>query len=79
MTSFCSCKFGRIKYNIFILDSRFLKDLNKKLGGAIVIRYCAEDDCGDFLWSHSTHSMIIGHMNCNDKSAKVSYIYTQYV
>ncbi|XP_016840783.1 threonine aspartase 1 [Nasonia vitripennis] len=52
------------------LDSRFLKDLNEKYGGVLAIRYSAEDGCGDFLWSHTTNSMIIGYMNSNDKSAK---------
>lgn len=52
-------------------DSKLLNGLNEKLGGVMCIRYNKEDKSGDFLWSHTTNSMVIGYMNSNDKSAKV--------
>ncbi|CAB0045156.1 unnamed protein product [Trichogramma brassicae] len=57
------------------IESRYLLGIKEKLGGSIVIRYNAQDDCGDFLWTHSTNSMIIGYMNANSKGAK-SYMST---
>ncbi|KAG7202833.1 hypothetical protein KM043_009986 [Ampulex compressa] len=51
------------------IDSRFLCDLEQKLGGVIAIRYSPQEKLGDFLWSHSTNSMIIGYMSSNERAA----------
>ncbi|OAD58864.1 Threonine aspartase 1 [Eufriesea mexicana] len=50
------------------IDSKFLYDLEQKLGGVIAIRYAPQEGLGDFLWSHSTNSMIIGYMNSNEQT-----------
>ncbi|KAJ8670485.1 hypothetical protein QAD02_001744 [Eretmocerus hayati] len=52
------------------MGSKFLANLSEKHGGVIAIRYSIDDDCGDFLWSHSTNSMIVGYMSSKNKSAK---------
>lgn len=49
--------------NADFIDSRFLYGLEQKHGGVIAIRYSPQERVGDFLWSHSTNSMIIGYMN----------------
>ncbi|EFN66280.1 Threonine aspartase 1 [Camponotus floridanus] len=49
--------------NVDFIDSKFLYGLEQKLGGVIAIRYSPQEGLGDFLWSHSTNSMIIGYMN----------------
>ncbi|XP_033228720.1 threonine aspartase 1-like isoform X2 [Belonocnema kinseyi] len=51
------------------IDSRFLSELEQKLGGAIAIRYSSEEKLGDLLWSHSTNTMIVGYMNSMEKTA----------
>ncbi|XP_017885648.2 threonine aspartase 1 [Ceratina calcarata] len=51
------------------LNSRFLDGLEQKLGGVVAIRYSPQEGSGDFLWSHSTNSMIVGYMNSNDQTA----------
>ncbi|XP_076632242.1 taspase 1 isoform X4 [Colletes latitarsis] len=50
------------------IDSKFLYGLDQKLGGVIAIRYSAQEGLGDFLWSHSTNSMIIGYMNSSEQT-----------
>lgn len=55
----------------FLSDSKFLCGLEQKLGGVIAIRYAAQEGVGDFLWSHSTNSMIIGYMNSNEQTPMV--------
>ncbi|KAK9304342.1 hypothetical protein QLX08_004316 [Tetragonisca angustula] len=50
------------------IDSKFLCGLEQKLGGVIAIRYAPQEGVGDFLWSHSTNSMIIGYMNSNEQT-----------
>ncbi|XP_043256369.1 threonine aspartase 1-like isoform X1 [Colletes gigas] len=50
------------------IDSKFLYGLDQKLGGVIAIRYAAQEGLGDFLWSHSTNSMIIGYMNSSEET-----------
>ncbi|KOC66712.1 Threonine aspartase 1 [Habropoda laboriosa] len=50
------------------IDSKFLCGLEQKLGGVIAIRYAPQEGLGDFLWSHSTNSMIIGYMNSNERT-----------
>ncbi|XP_624615.1 threonine aspartase 1 isoform X2 [Apis mellifera] len=50
------------------IDSKFLYGLEQKLGGVIAIRYAPQEGLGDFLWSHSTNSMIIGYMNSNEQT-----------
>ncbi|XP_034946315.1 threonine aspartase 1-like [Chelonus insularis] len=52
------------------IDSEFLHGLDQKLGGAIAIRYSLDDSIGDLLWTHSTNSMILGHMSSHDSNAK---------
>jgi len=64
VTSFC----------FFFLDSKFLYGLEQKLGGVIAIRYSQQEGLGDFLWSHSTNSMIIGYMNTSERAPMV-YIF----
>ncbi|KZC05879.1 PREDICTED: threonine aspartase 1-like [Dufourea novaeangliae] len=51
------------------IDSKFLCELEQKLGGVIAIRFAPQEGLGDFLWSHSTDSMIIGYMNSTEQSA----------
>ncbi|XP_015610184.1 threonine aspartase 1 isoform X2 [Cephus cinctus] len=51
------------------IDSMFLRGLEQKLGGVIVIKYSSLEGFGDVLWSHSTNSMIIGYMNSNERTA----------
>lgn len=55
--------------NVDFIDSKFLRGLDQKLGGVIAIRYAAEEGLGDFLWSYSTNSMIIGYMNSCEQAA----------
>ncbi|KAH0952741.1 hypothetical protein HN011_010336 [Eciton burchellii] len=55
------------------IDSKFLYGLEQKLGGVIVVRYSPQEGLGDFLWSHSTNSMIIGYMNTCGR-APISYM-----
>ncbi|XP_076235332.1 taspase 1 isoform X2 [Calliopsis andreniformis] len=50
------------------IDSRFLYGVEQKLGGVIAIRYAAQEGVGDFLWSHSTNSMIVGYMNSSERT-----------
>lgn len=50
------------------IDSKFLYGLEEKNGGVIAIRYSPEEGLGDFLWSHSTKSMIIGYMNSSERA-----------
>ncbi|XP_066600315.1 threonine aspartase 1-like [Prorops nasuta] len=50
------------------IESRFIVGLNQKLGGVIAIKYNPEDELGEFLWAHSTETMVIGYMNSNEKS-----------
>ncbi|EFN89863.1 Threonine aspartase 1 [Harpegnathos saltator] len=59
--------------NADFIDSKFLDGLEQKLGGVIAIRYSPQEGLGDFLWSHSTNSMIIGYMNTCE-NAPVSYM-----
>ncbi|XP_014486523.1 PREDICTED: threonine aspartase 1-like isoform X1 [Dinoponera quadriceps] len=59
--------------NADFIDSKFLNGLEQKLGGVIAIRYSSQEGLGDFLWSHSTNSMIIGYMNTSE-NAPVSYM-----
>lgn len=49
------------------IESRFLCGLEQKLGGVIAIRYSPQEKVGEFFWSHSTNSMIIGCMNTYDR------------
>ncbi|KAK2576807.1 hypothetical protein KPH14_005443 [Odynerus spinipes] len=51
------------------IESRFLNGLEQKLGGVIAIRYSPQERLGDFLWSYSTNSMIIGYMNSNERTS----------
>ncbi|KYN19910.1 PREDICTED: threonine aspartase 1 [Trachymyrmex cornetzi] len=55
------------------IDSKFLCGLEQKLGGVIAVRYSPQEGLGDFLWSHSTNSMIIGYMNTCER-ASMSYM-----
>ena len=50
------------------IDSKFLYRVEQKLGGVIAIRYAPQEGLGDFLWSHSTNSMIVGYMNSSEQS-----------
>ncbi|XP_020283947.1 threonine aspartase 1-like isoform X2 [Pseudomyrmex gracilis] len=54
--------------NVDFIDSKFLNGLEQKLGGVIAIRYSSQEGSGDFLWSHSTNSMIIGYMNTHERA-----------
>ncbi|KAI4479747.1 PREDICTED: threonine aspartase 1 isoform X1 [Polistes canadensis] len=54
---------------INFIESRFLNGIEKKLGGVIAIRYSPQEKLGDFLWSYSTNSMIIGYMNSNERTS----------
>ncbi|XP_029053358.1 threonine aspartase 1-like isoform X1 [Osmia bicornis bicornis] len=51
------------------IGSKFLCGLDQKLGGVIAVRYTVEEGLGDFLWSYSTNSMIIGYMNSCEQTA----------
>lgn len=51
------------------IESRFLNGLEQKLGGVIAVRYSPQEKLGDFLWSYSTNSMIIGYMNSNERTS----------
>ncbi|XP_008556585.1 threonine aspartase 1 [Microplitis demolitor] len=52
------------------LESEFLDGLESKLGGAIALRYSNDEATGDLLWTHSTNSMILGHMSSHDTTPK---------
>lgn len=59
----------------FSSDSKFLCGLEQKLGGVIAVRYSPEEGLGDFLWSHSTNSMIIGYMNTCERAPMVYILF----
>ena len=44
------------------------------MGGAIAIRYSAQEGMGDFLWTHTTNSMIVGYMSTSNTVAKVRWL-----
>ncbi|GAB6021704.1 taspase, threonine aspartase, 1 [Chamberlinius hualienensis] len=49
------------------LNSRFLKQADKKLVGIIALQYDAKENRGEFLWSHTTDTMCVGYMSVSDK------------
>ncbi|XP_065199987.1 threonine aspartase 1 [Planococcus citri] len=54
--------------NKCFLESNFLRNIDEKLCGMLVIRWNGED--GEFLWAHTTPALCIGYMNTNSKKAK---------
>ncbi|XP_018328264.1 threonine aspartase 1 isoform X2 [Agrilus planipennis] len=51
------------------IDSRFLWDVSEKLGGALVLHVKPSKE-GHVMWGHSTETMSVGFLNCNDGKAK---------
>jgi len=50
-------------------ESEFLRGINEKLGGAICLQFDKNTGIGNFLWTHTTHSMGIGFQTTRDAKA----------
>ncbi len=55
-------------------ESEFLSDVGEKLGGAICLRWDPAEGSGQFLWTHTTHSMGVAFQTteCVEATAKMS-------
>lgn len=51
------------------INSKYLNNVEQKLGGGIILGYNKINNIGELLWTHSTNSMILGYMNSNDDKA----------
>lgn len=56
------------------LDSRHLRGVTPKFGGALAL-HVSENGDGSVLWAHTSESMSIGYMNISDSKPKVRKLF----
>lgn len=55
------------------LKSRYLRNVDLKMGGALVLHINNENREASLLWGHSTETMGVGYMKTTDRKPKVSF------
>ncbi|KAK9696725.1 Asparaginase [Popillia japonica] len=67
----CSCPTTQLCNTITdkFLKSRYLSNVQQKLGGALVLHVSKTGE-GAILWGHTTESMSVGYMKSTDRKAK---------
>lgn len=61
-----------MKYISIFTESRYLSNVQQKLGGALVLHVSKTGE-GAILWGHTTESMSVGYMKSTDRKAKVYF------
>nr|CAD7404871.1 unnamed protein product [Timema cristinae] len=56
------------------VNSPFLRNvpLDNRLGGVIVLKCSQDESTGEFLWAHSTSTMMVSYMSIADRKPKIS-------
>ncbi|KAJ9582462.1 hypothetical protein L9F63_003155 [Diploptera punctata] len=57
-----SCTSTSLYQNIGEQESPFLREVDEKLAGIILLKWSRSDGQGDFLWAHSSKTMFTGYM-----------------
>ncbi|CAG2064917.1 unnamed protein product, partial [Timema podura] len=57
-----------------VSDSPFLRNVpvDNRLGGVIVLKCSQDESTGEFLWAHSTSTMMVSYMSIADRKPKTS-------